>query len=128
MNKVHLVSFLILVSILCLSAACQQEVFVQGKRIYEVNCENCHMADGKGLGEMYPDISQSSYFRDNKAELACLIRNGRQSEMLDNVAMPANKAITEVGMNNLINYLLFTWGDQTQSNLNELKAQLDKCP
>ncbi len=125
MNKLSIIVTLSFIGMICYS--CQQETYVQGKRIYEVNCSNCHMADGQGLGEMYPNITQSSYFSSNKDQLACLIRYGKQGNQLSNVVMPANDKLTEVGMNNLINYLLHEWGDQSLSNLNEVKEQLENC-
>jgi mono/diheme cytochrome c family protein len=127
MNKYSPVAFFLILYILTVGESCQPEMYVQGKRIYEVNCENCHMADGKGLGEMYPDISISSYFGANKDQLACLIRNGRQGSVMATIAMPGNKQINDIAMNNLVNYLSYTWGDKSTSNINDLKNQLENC-
>lgn len=85
------------------------------------------MDTGKGLGEMYPDITGSKYLNEQKAELPCLIRYGKNGGVLANIVMPANKELTEAGMNNLINYLLNTWGDGTVSNVNDLKVNLQNC-
>ncbi len=115
-----------LVVVLILSN-CQQQPFIQGQRIYEVNCENCHMADGRGLGVMYPDITKSSYLTTRSSELPCLIINGKEGQIMDNVDMPPNNTLTPVGMNNLINYLNHTWGDKTISNLNEIRELIDGC-
>ncbi len=125
MSKLYIVSALLLCVILL--SDCQQEQFTQGKRIYEVNCSNCHMADGKGLGKMYPAITNSPYLTTLQNELPCLIINGKKGQIMENVNMPANKNLTPVGVNNLINYLNHTWGDGSLANLNEIKAQMEQC-
>jgi len=125
MNKLY---FSILILFMAtLSSYCQNDKFVQGQRIYEVNCGNCHMADGKGMGKMFPDITQSAYLTAQKSELVCLIVNGKEGQVMETVNMPGNKEITPVGINNLINYLNHTWGDKSLSNLNEVKAQFENC-
>jgi mono/diheme cytochrome c family protein len=126
-NKIILVYVLFILFFIIVTSACNQEKFAQGKRIYEVNCANCHMENGKGLGEMYPDITVSTLLREDKNALPCLIRLGKVGNVMSNVAMPANKELTEVSMNNLINYLLHTWGDGSVSNVNDLKESLQNC-
>ena len=125
MSKIYALGILVM-SVLLLPY-CQQEQFTQGKRIYDVNCSNCHMADGKGLGAMYPDITISAYLSNLKSELPCLIINGKQGQIMENVNMPGNKNLTAVGLNNLINYLNHTWGDGSMANLNDIKLQMEKC-
>lgn len=118
---------LALLSIVWLLVTCKTETYKQGRLIYEVNCGNCHMADGKGLGEMYPDITRSEYLTTLRHELPCLIRHGKQGEMLSTVAMPANERLTPVAINNLINYISYTWGDKQVSNPKNVEEQLDNC-
>ncbi len=40
--------------------------YVNGKRIYEKNCQSCHGADGKGLGTLYPPLTDTTYLNLNK--------------------------------------------------------------
>lgn len=126
-NRSYFITLSFLIIYFILNSSCEQEKFVQGKRIYQINCANCHMENGKGLGKMYPDITESAYLKADKKSLACLIRLGKSGNVLSNVVMPANKELTEAGMNNLINYLLHTWGDGSVSNVNELKESLQNC-
>ena len=107
---------------------CAPETFTQGKRVYEAYCLQCHMADGQGLGELYPSLQSSTYLRDLKTELPCLIRNGRQSETLSTVYMPAHKSLKEAELSNLINYLVTTWGDDKVVQIKEVANQLNNCP
>ena len=46
---------------------------------------------------------------------------------METVDMPGNKEITPVGLNNLINYLNYTWGDKSMSKLSEVKEQFEAC-
>jgi len=85
------------------------------------------MANGKGLGAIYPDITNSAYLNSLKSELPCLIINGKQGQIMENVNMPGNKNLTAVGLNNLINYLNHTWGDGSMANLNNIKLQMENC-
>lgn len=125
MNKVYISVAVLLMA--TLSSYCQQDKFVQGQQIYEVNCGNCHMADGTGMGKMFPDITQSTYLTTQRSELVCLIVNGKEGQVMETVDMPGNKEITPVGINNLINYLNYTWGDKSVSNLKEVTAQFEAC-
>ena len=36
---------------------------VNGKRLYENYCGNCHQADGRGLGKLIPPLRDSDYFK-----------------------------------------------------------------
>ena len=85
------------------------------------------MADGKGMGKMFPDITESAYLTSLKSELVCLIVNGKEGQVMETVDMPGNKEITPVGLNNLINYLNYTWGDKSMSKLSEVKEQFEAC-
>lgn len=108
--------------------SCQQEPYVQGKRIYETYCLNCHMEDGSGLGELYPALRESAYLTSQIQQLPCLIYNGAQSQKMATVEMPAHHQIEPAAMTNLINYLSHQWGDQRIVTLQSINAQLEKCP
>ncbi len=105
---------------------CRQERYVQGKRIYDTFCLNCHMEDGNGLGTMYPNITESPLLRDHNA-LICLILQGTQSKVLHTVTMPQHSQLTPAGMSNLINYMSDRWGDKHIITLVETKLQMKKC-
>jgi len=115
-----------LLSVLIL--ACTQEPYVQGKRIYDTYCLNCHMEDGSGLGELYPSLNNSLYLSSQKDQLACLIQNGIRSDQLSTVYMPAHYQIEPAAMTNLINYLSYRWGKESVITLAEVNNQLIKCP
>ncbi|RYF91981.1 MAG: c-type cytochrome, partial [Chitinophagaceae bacterium] len=47
-----------------------QRYFVNGKGLYEKNCQNCHGANGEGLGELYPPLTDTVRLSKNKSILA----------------------------------------------------------
>lgn len=129
MNK--LIVALTLGSIFLLS--CVPQKYSQGKQIYETYCLNCHMADGAGMGKLYPNLSKSAYLKKNSSgpnlleQLPCLIYSGSQSPILQTVAMPANPQIEPAAMTNLINYISNEWGDQQIITLAVVNKELAKC-
>lgn len=76
----------------------QARYFVNGKNIYEKNCQNCHGANGEGLGNLYPSLRSSEYIDENRTNLACDIRFGLNS-------MPENPQLTAIEIAYLINYI-----------------------
>lgn len=72
--------------------------FVNGKNIYEKNCQNCHGSKGEGLGELYPSLRKSTYIAENSKNLACDIRFGLNS-------MPGNPQLTPIEITYLVNYI-----------------------
>lgn len=86
------------------------------------------MADGSGLGELYPQLENSAYLNGLQNKLACLIYKGAQSSKLSTVAMPAHYQIEPAAMTNLINYLSYRWGNKSVITLQEINNQLNQCP
>jgi mono/diheme cytochrome c family protein len=106
---------------------------VNGKGLYEKNCQNCHGADGKGLGTLYPPLTDSTYLILNKNKIACIIRNGQNEEILiNNISyqgqMPGNNTLADIDIAQLIVYISNSFGnkqgfyDQTQ-----VAIDLNRC-
>jgi len=54
----------------------QDAYYVNGRDIYIAQCQNCHGANGEGLGELTPPLTDSVFMKTNKQQLACIIKNG----------------------------------------------------
>lgn len=107
---------------------CNLEKYTQGKRLYDAHCSSCHMAEGNGLGELYPSLHNSSYLTtSNVANLPCLIKEGRVSTTLSTIAMPPNKELSDAEMTNLINYIYDEWGTKPVPPLRELQSYIMSC-
>src|SRR6478609_4481270 len=61
-----------------------QQYYVQGQVLYEKNCSNCHQKNGKGLGLLYPTVAPSDYFEKNFNASLCLMKYGKQGEIIVN--------------------------------------------
>jgi mono/diheme cytochrome c family protein len=84
--------------------------YVNGKGLYEKNCQNCHGADGKGLGTLYPPLTDSTFLLTNKKKLACIIRNGQNEEIVINnikfqSQMPGNNTLADIDIAQVIVYI-----------------------
>jgi len=83
-------------------SACEYEPYKQGKQLYETHCANCHSEDGSGLEQLIPDITNSSYYSENKNQLACIIRQGipatDSSLIMD---MPPAKTLSHFEISNI---------------------------
>ena len=115
--------------VLSLIVSCgDQSPYPLGKSIYERNCRYCHMDNGRGLGDLYPDLTKSAYLQNQKSLLPCLIKQGVSSSRLSTVVMPPHPHLTEADITNLINYMSATWGDGQAIQLQTAITSLDQCP
>lgn len=122
-NSIIYILFFLL-SISALFHSCQNEeginykrYYVNGKGIYEKNCQSCHGADGKGLGTLYPPLTDSLYLKQNKNKLACIIKNGQNDSILINNIyfdenMPGNNNLADIDIAQVIVYITNSFGNQ----------------
>ena len=50
--------------------------YSSGMAIYQDKCQNCHGNKGEGLLALIPPLTDSSYLKNNKAALACMVKYG----------------------------------------------------
>lgn len=121
-NIIYTLFFLL--SITALFHSCQNEeginykrYYVNGKGIYEKNCQSCHGADGKGLGTLYPPLTDSLYLKQNKNKLACIIKNGQNDSIqVNNIYydgnMPGNNNLPDIDIAQVIVYITNSFGNK----------------
>jgi len=120
--------------------SCQNETsinfkryYVNGKGIYEKNCQNCHGSDGKGLGTLYPPLTDSTYLKLNKNKLACIIRNGQTGAVqINNITyegiMPGNETLADIDIAQVVVYITNSFGNnQGIYDSETAKKDLEKC-
>lgn len=88
---------------------------VQGAKIYDTYCANCHQQDGKGLAALYPPLAGSDYLLENLPRAACIIKNGQFKEIVVNGVtynqmMPANP-ITNLEIAEVLTFVSNNWGN-----------------
>ena len=110
------------------------EQYKHGQLLYETHCESCHMKDGTGLGANIPPLAASDYLKQRQADIACIIKNGLEGDIIVNGVsysekMPATPQLTTFQMANIINFINHSWGnDFGYVNIQTLKENIEKCP
>jgi mono/diheme cytochrome c family protein len=94
-----------------------QQYYVQGQVLYQKHCSNCHQANGKGLGRLYPPIDQSDFMDKNFEQVVCLIKYGIQGQLEVNgvnynMAMKGIPTLTELEVAEILTYIYNTWSPQ----------------
>jgi cytochrome c551 len=107
---------------------------VNGKRLYENYCGNCHQADGKGLGKLIPPIRDSDYFQASVHRTVWIMRHGQKGEIVVNgekynQAMPANPQLKPLEIAQIATYLYNIWGmNEGVISAPETEDYLKKAP
>ncbi len=88
-------------------------VYLEGQTLFRQRCESCHQANGKGVGQLYPDLSDP-VIASRGLDLACQIRSGVRIPGSDSsgvrYTMPANPGLNAPQLASLLTYLLNSWG------------------
>lgn len=89
----------------------------RGKEGYAANCQNCHMADGKGLTGAFPPLAKSSYLSKSSAELIGIVLKGQTGAItvngtVYNAAMPAQDYLSDEQIADIYNYVRNSWGNK----------------
>lgn len=106
----------------------------QGEQLYLKHCANCHQKDGSGLGRLYPPLAQSDFMDQHFNEVLCLIRNGRQGELIVNEIsyhhpMPANSSLTDLEIAEIATFVYNTWTHERGIvEVKEVSGILQQCP
>lgn len=124
----------IILSLFCMSFVfCQNNVYVQGEKLYKTYCGNCHGEKGEGLKNLYPPLNSSDYLEENQDKLACIILNGMEEEIVVNgkkytMPMAPIPNLTDVEITNIINYINTAWdNDLPVVKITDVKSQLANC-
>jgi len=89
----------------------------RGKEVYELYCQNCHMADGKGMGEINPPLAKADYMKKPAKDLISVILKGSTASMTINGkkyvgAMPAQEYLSDEQIADVLNYIKNSWGNK----------------
>jgi cytochrome c551 len=110
-----------------------QQYYVQGQQLYLKHCSNCHQDSGAGLGRVYPPLNKSDFIDAKFAEVLCLIRHGREGELIVNGVsfnqrMPANPTLTDLEIAEIATYIFNNWNrSKGLLEVNAVTLALDSC-
>ncbi|PWJ57110.1 mono/diheme cytochrome c family protein [Dyadobacter jejuensis] len=97
----------------------KEQYYVEGYRLYQLHCSNCHQEDGAGMANLYPSVATSKMLLSD-AQLACLIRYGTNGSGELQRPMPPNPQLTELEIAEVITYLNVNWAQDTVYTQTEL--------
>ncbi|BDC99665.1 cytochrome c [Persicobacter psychrovividus] len=108
-----------------------KQYVVNGQRLYMQYCTNCHQADGRGVGKLYPPLNGSDFLKDQAATI-CAIRYGLKGEIMVNgqlydQPMPAMNTLKPLDIAEIATFISITWGGGSQrvtvDQVNEILSQ-----
>ncbi|MCB0564226.1 MAG: cytochrome c [Phaeodactylibacter sp.] len=127
----NLILFLFLLSFFLFD--CESQPHRQGQILYQNFCANCHMDDGSGLAGNIPPLAQSDYVSQNQGQLACIIRNGMEGQVVVNGKTYQNPMagipqLSEFEIANILNYINQAWeNDYGYLPLKTVRENLERC-
>lgn len=141
MSKHRIASLLFGVTAICsVIYSCQSETdlnyaryYTNGKKLYDVHCQNCHGSDGQGLGKLIPPLNDTTFLKKHKSEIACWVKHGISdsifvSNVLYTSEMPANAGLPEIDIAAIVTYITNTFGNkQGLYDVNNASADLKQC-
>ncbi len=91
--------------------------YVNGKGLYEQYCQNCHNADGTGLSNLYPPLTDTLYLKQNKTQLSCIIKYGLTGKIKLTAKefegqMPAHNELSDIDVAQLMVYITNSFGNK----------------
>ncbi|POY35989.1 cytochrome C [Solitalea longa] len=112
----------------------EKQYYAEGLYLYQKYCQNCHMDNGKGLGELIPPLATSDYLKNNTTELACMIKHGKKGKIVVNGKeydgiMPGYTSLSTIEIAEIITFITNTWGNHHPAyTINQVEEDLKKCP
>ena len=109
------------------------QYMVNGARIYQANCANCHQSQGEGLAKLYPPLAGSDYLLENIPRAACIIKNGQFQKITVNgitfnQMMPAMPGLTNLEIAEVITFISNSWGNKGGfQSVKEVDKWLQAC-
>ncbi len=94
-----------------------KQYYVQGEKLYLQHCSNCHQKNGGGLGLLYPPLDTSDYMQNHLEDVVCLIRNGKNGELIVNgkkynQPMPGVSSLTDLEIAEITTFIFNSWSHQ----------------
>ncbi|NBW33946.1 MAG: cytochrome c [Cytophagia bacterium] len=107
--------------------------YIQGEKLYSTHCSNCHQKNGKGLGRVYPPLDSSDYMTNHVEEVICLIKYGKEGELLVNgklynQRMQGIEKLTPLEIAEISTYIYNTWtNDHGLIDVKQVELILQDC-
>lgn len=91
------------------------ESMERGEKIYETNCLQCHLPDGKGTGNTVPPLANSDWFTEKRAASIHAVKFGLKGQITVNNKsykgfMPKQR-LEPQQLADVMNYIFNSWGN-----------------
>jgi mono/diheme cytochrome c family protein len=138
--KLRVIAFIAIV--LCvIIVSCQSDAEQEFKRyygagtlVYKAKCQNCHGEKGEGLSSLIPPLTDTSYLKKNKSQLACFVKYGIKETIITvngkayEGAMPANVDMPAIDVAEVLTYIGNSFGNKMGViTVDEVNADLERC-
>ncbi|MBU0696767.1 MAG: cytochrome c [Bacteroidetes bacterium] len=138
-NKIILLAIIPLAIIIFISSCGEENIKYQryysdGSQLYKIHCQNCHMSNGEGLGQLIPPLTDSIFLRKNREKLVCYVNYGLNDSIKINGIdyqgqMPAEKHLAAIDLAKTLTFITNSFGNnqgiydviEVQKNLNNCK-------
>lgn len=109
------------------------QYFTNGHKLYTSKCQNCHGASGEGLGNLYPPLTDTAFLRNNRDQLACIVRYGMTGEIqvdgktfdTEMIGLPE---LTNQEIAYILTYITNSFGNKGERfTLEDIEKQLSNC-
>ena len=110
-----------------------KQYYVQGEKLYQKYCSNCHQSNGSGLGRVYPPLNRSDFMEKNFEEVICLIRYGKSGSLMVNGVefnqpMSGIPTLSDLEIAEIATYIYNTWEHERGIvEVKEAEKILDTC-
>lgn len=140
MNRKSLLLSLFIIAFVSIIFSCQSAqqlqqdmYYTNGRDLYITHCQNCHGTKGEGLGELAPPLTDTIYLKENKNNIACIIKNGLEGPITVggkgyDEKMPHEKAMADIDIAQLVVYITNSFGNkQGMYTTDQVATDLKNC-
>ena len=94
-----------------------QRYYTSGQVVYQNRCQNCHGANGEGLGAVIPPLTDSVFLRTNLHRLPCFIKYGVLESLIVHgksyaQQMPPQGQFTPIDIAEVLTYVGNSFGNK----------------
>ncbi|MFT4887000.1 MAG: mono/diheme cytochrome c family protein [Pseudohongiellaceae bacterium] len=95
-----------LISLIAMASSAHSNEHIEGEKLFNQNCVECHQSNGQGIANIYPALAGSEVVKGSPADVALILIIGRGE-------MPAFAgAISDGDLAKIINYVSNAWGNE----------------
>ena len=93
-------------SLIAMASPAQANERIEGEKLFNQNCVECHQSNGRGIANIYPALAGSEIVKGSPMDVALVLIIGRGE-------MPSFAgAMSDEDMAKIINYVSNAWGNE----------------